>query len=111
MHPSFQSQLKIPLAAVSEEMLKSSRCIGADMLMKLLGSYCQNKGIRTAIRVGVVGKSYIHIHTSHDFLKVHCFFYKLTYAFSEITDNAITFSTVIVCPFKCLLLHSVAQLV
>ncbi|KAK6733908.1 hypothetical protein RB195_017585 [Necator americanus] len=33
----------------------SSKCIGADIIMKLLGNYCRNKDIKTSIRVGVVG--------------------------------------------------------
>nr|CDJ80154.1 GNL3L Grn1 putative GTPase and GTP-binding protein domain containing protein [Haemonchus contortus] len=33
----------------------SSKCIGADLVMKLLGNYCRNKDIKTSIRVGVVG--------------------------------------------------------
>ncbi|PAV56922.1 hypothetical protein WR25_15762 [Diploscapter pachys] len=33
----------------------TSKCIGADLVMKLLGNYCRNKDIRTSIRVGVVG--------------------------------------------------------
>lgn len=33
----------------------SSKCIGADLLMKLFGNYCRNKDIKTSIRVGVVG--------------------------------------------------------
>uniref|UniRef100_A0A915CBE0 CP-type G domain-containing protein n=1 Tax=Parascaris univalens TaxID=6257 RepID=A0A915CBE0_PARUN len=32
-----------------------SKCIGAELLMKLLANYCRNKGIKTSIRVGVVG--------------------------------------------------------
>ena len=39
----------------TESMLKSSKCIGANALMKLLGNYCRNQGLRTAINVGVVG--------------------------------------------------------
>lgn len=39
----------------TESMLKSSKCIGANHLMKILGNYCRNQGIRTAINVGVVG--------------------------------------------------------
>lgn len=35
----------------------TSKCIGADLVMKLLGNYCRNKDIRTSIRVGVVGLS------------------------------------------------------
>ncbi|CAI4231373.1 unnamed protein product [Auanema sp. JU1783] len=33
----------------------TSKCIGADLVMKLLGNYCRNKDIKTSIRVGVVG--------------------------------------------------------
>ncbi|XP_065559043.1 guanine nucleotide-binding protein-like 3 homolog isoform X2 [Artemia franciscana] len=40
---------------VTDSELQSSKCLGADTLMKLLGNYCQNRGIRTQIRVGVVG--------------------------------------------------------
>uniref|UniRef100_A0A914H944 G domain-containing protein n=1 Tax=Globodera rostochiensis TaxID=31243 RepID=A0A914H944_GLORO len=33
----------------------SAKCIGADLVMKLLGNYCRNKDIKTSIRVGIVG--------------------------------------------------------
>jgi nuclear GTP-binding protein len=33
----------------------TSKCIGADLVMKLLGNYCRNKDIKTSIRVGVIG--------------------------------------------------------
>ena len=33
----------------------ASPCCGADVLMKLLGNYCRNAGIRASITVGVVG--------------------------------------------------------
>ncbi|KAJ8301242.1 hypothetical protein KUTeg_020229 [Tegillarca granosa] len=49
------SQSKVPLSKVSDDLLKSSHCIGADLLMTLLGNYCRNKDIKTSIRVGVVG--------------------------------------------------------
>ncbi|BES96212.1 GNL3L/Grn1 putative GTPase [Nesidiocoris tenuis] len=32
-----------------------SSCVGAELLMSLLGNYCRNKGIKTTITVGVVG--------------------------------------------------------
>jgi len=35
--------------------IKTSMCLGADTLMTLLGNYSRNKGLKTAIRVGVVG--------------------------------------------------------
>ncbi|KAK7457986.1 hypothetical protein BaRGS_00039131 [Batillaria attramentaria] len=43
------------VSKVSDDLMKSSHCLGADVLMKLLGNYCRNQDIRTSIRVGVVG--------------------------------------------------------
>lgn len=37
--------------------MTSSACLGAELLLKLLGNYCRNADIRTSIVVGVVGKS------------------------------------------------------
>jgi len=39
----------------SENALKGSSCIGAELLMSMLANYCRNKGIKTSIRVGIVG--------------------------------------------------------
>jgi len=39
----------------TEGEITTSRCVGADTLMTLLGNYCRNKEIKTSIRVGVVG--------------------------------------------------------
>lgn len=39
----------------SQDLLESSRCLGADVLLQLLKNYCRNKDIKTAITVGVVG--------------------------------------------------------
>ncbi|XP_017054187.1 guanine nucleotide-binding protein-like 3 homolog [Drosophila ficusphila] len=39
----------------SEKAMQGSVCIGAELLMSMLGNYCRNKGIKTSIRVGVVG--------------------------------------------------------
>lgn len=41
--------------AKNEKALQSSSCVGAELLMSLLANYCRNKGIKTSIRVGVVG--------------------------------------------------------
>ena len=38
------------------DLLGSSQCLGADVLMKLLGNYCRSKDVKTVIRVGVVGR-------------------------------------------------------
>ncbi|KAL4710532.1 hypothetical protein ACJJTC_008934 [Scirpophaga incertulas] len=40
---------------VKEKELKGSACVGAELLMSLLGNYCRNKGIKTSVTVGVVG--------------------------------------------------------
>ncbi|CAH1102580.1 unnamed protein product [Psylliodes chrysocephalus] len=39
----------------NDKVLKTSTCVGAELLMSLLANYCRNKGIKTSIRVGVVG--------------------------------------------------------
>jgi len=49
------SQVKVPVARASEDLMKSSRCLGADMVLKLLGNYCRNQAIKTSITVGIVG--------------------------------------------------------
>jgi nuclear GTP-binding protein len=36
--------------------LQGSKCFGAELVMSLLANYCRNKGIKTSISVGVVGK-------------------------------------------------------
>ena len=49
------AQSKVPTSLASEGLLSTSQCMGAATLMKLLGNYCRNKDIKTAITVGVVG--------------------------------------------------------
>ncbi|XP_056634634.1 guanine nucleotide-binding protein-like 3 homolog [Diorhabda sublineata] len=39
----------------NSKVLQSSNCVGAELLLSLLANYCRNKGIKTSIRVGVVG--------------------------------------------------------
>merc|ERR1719244_1597499 len=39
----------------AEHQISTSKCVGADTLLSLLGNYCRNKDIKTNIRVGVVG--------------------------------------------------------
>ncbi|KAI6230341.1 CP-type G domain-containing protein [Aphelenchoides fujianensis] len=34
---------------------ETSKCVGADLVMKLLKNYCRNRDIKTVIRVGIVG--------------------------------------------------------
>ncbi|XP_051865039.1 guanine nucleotide-binding protein-like 3-like protein [Pristis pectinata] len=46
---------KVPVERAGSDLLQSSACVGADNLMRLLGNYCRNQGLKTAITVGVVG--------------------------------------------------------
>ncbi|KOB70472.1 Guanine nucleotide-binding protein-like 3-like protein, partial [Operophtera brumata] len=46
---------------VKEKEMKGSACVGAELLMSLLGNYCRNKGLKTSITVGVVGLPNIKI--------------------------------------------------
>lgn len=39
----------------TDKALQSSTCVGAEYLLSILANYCRNKGIKTSIRVGVVG--------------------------------------------------------
>ncbi|XP_053328516.1 guanine nucleotide-binding protein-like 3-like protein [Spea bombifrons] len=48
-------QSRVPITQASEDLLSTGACVGADSLMKLLGNYCRNQDIKTAISVGVVG--------------------------------------------------------
>ncbi|XP_041945369.1 guanine nucleotide-binding protein-like 3-like protein isoform X1 [Alosa sapidissima] len=45
----------VPVTKATADLLGSSACVGAECLMKLLGNYCRNQDIKTAITVGVVG--------------------------------------------------------
>merc|ERR1711962_749617 len=47
-------QAKIDLKA-EDAVINTSKCVGADTLLSLLGNYCRNKDVKTSIRVGVVG--------------------------------------------------------
>ncbi|XP_013772982.1 guanine nucleotide-binding protein-like 3 homolog isoform X2 [Limulus polyphemus] len=46
---------KVAVLHSSTTLINSSRCLGANILMKVLGNYCRNQGIKTSITVGVVG--------------------------------------------------------
>merc|ERR1712200_166512 len=47
-------QAKINMKQINQQ-ITTSKCVGADTLLALLGNYCRNKDIKTSIRVGVVG--------------------------------------------------------
>lgn len=46
---------KFGKGANTEKLLQGSPCVGAELLMSMLANYCRNKGIKTSIRVGIVG--------------------------------------------------------
>lgn len=50
------SRSNISVSKATQGLLKSSTCLGADVLLKLLANYSRSKDLKTAIRVGVVGK-------------------------------------------------------
>merc|ERR1719468_1048671 len=56
---STQNQAKLGRADIdlknTEASIHTSKCVGADTVMALLGNYCRNKDVKTSIRVGVVG--------------------------------------------------------
>ncbi|KAK4316977.1 hypothetical protein Pmani_011915 [Petrolisthes manimaculis] len=66
-HPTvvFKSSTQLQAANLSQvigrvtkstiDLVQSSRCVGADVLMQLLKNYCRNKDVKMAITVGVVG--------------------------------------------------------
>ena len=54
---SFQSRSRVSVESATADLIKTSKCFGSAMLMKILGNYCRNRGVSTAIRVGIVGKT------------------------------------------------------
>ena len=56
---STQNQARLGRADIdlknTEASIHTSKCVGADTVMALLGNYCRNKDVKTSIRVGVVG--------------------------------------------------------
>jgi len=49
------AQSKVSISKASEDLLKTSNCVGAGTLLKLLGNYCRNSGVKSTITVGIVG--------------------------------------------------------
>lgn len=49
------AQSKVSINKASEDLLKTSNCVGAGTLLKLLGNYCRNSGVKSTITVGIVG--------------------------------------------------------
>lgn len=48
-------QTHAKIMKINEDVMHTSKCLGADVLMQLLKNYCRNKDIKTTITVGVVG--------------------------------------------------------
>lgn len=49
------AQSKVNVDVASSDLLKTSTCLGAGTLLKLLGNYCRHQDVKTMITVGVVG--------------------------------------------------------
>lgn len=49
------AQSNVPIELADDNLINSSKCLGANILMKLLKNYCRNEGVSQAISVGVVG--------------------------------------------------------
>lgn len=45
----------LDVAKCTEDQLQTAKSVGGKTLLALLGNYCRNKDVKTAIRVGVVG--------------------------------------------------------
>jgi len=52
-----QAHSRVAVSVASDNLRKSSCCLGADSLLTLLGNYCHSHDIKTSITIGVVGKS------------------------------------------------------
>ncbi|CAH1783426.1 unnamed protein product [Owenia fusiformis] len=50
-----QAKINITSQKLKGDTVKTSKCLGADVLMKLLGNYCRNQNIKTSVTVGIVG--------------------------------------------------------
>ena len=51
-----QAHSRVGVSAASDNLRKSSCCLGADTLLTLLGNYCHSHDIKTSVTIGVVGK-------------------------------------------------------
>lgn len=51
-----QKQSRLPAATAPEEVLAGGACVGADCLLRVLGSYSRCGGVKSTLTVGVVGE-------------------------------------------------------
>lgn len=66
-----QKRSNVPVTQATTELLSTSACVGADCLMKLLGNYCRNIDIKTAITVGVVGMNSFQLSLQDSIFLLH----------------------------------------
>jgi nuclear GTP-binding protein len=50
------SQSSVPVDKANQNLLTSSQCLGADILVKLLNNYTRLNDIKQTITVGIIGK-------------------------------------------------------
>jgi hypothetical protein len=63
----FKSQSNVPIEFAKQNLLTSSNCLGADILVKLLKTYTNVNDIKQTITVGIVGKKYERFNLSRFF--------------------------------------------
>lgn len=51
----FKSQSSVRVDQATDNLLQSSKCLGADILVKLLNSFAHSNGIKQTITVGIIG--------------------------------------------------------
>lgn len=50
-----KSQSSVPVDLAKDNLLTSAKCLGADILVKLLGNYTRINDIKQTITVGIIG--------------------------------------------------------
>ncbi|ESO11270.1 hypothetical protein HELRODRAFT_194872 [Helobdella robusta] len=48
-------RIHTPIQLVKDDVRRSSQCLGSDLLIAMLNTYCRNKNIKTSITIGIVG--------------------------------------------------------
>lgn len=51
----FKSQSSVPVDQANSNLLTSSKCLGADLLVKLLNNYTRINDVKQTITVGIIG--------------------------------------------------------
>ena len=66
--------LKVPVEKAKQNLLTSSQCLGADILVKLLNNYTRVNDLKQTITVGIIGLKYeyeLSFFSGHDFWYIY----------------------------------------